>query len=227
MPKGNVIAIIPARGGSKGVYKKNIKYVKGKPLIAYTIDIAKKSELIDEIFVSTDDKEIAETSEKYGIEVIPRPGDLAQDDTPDLPVFKHAILYLEKKGIETDLVVNLRPTAPLRTVEDIDSAIRIMFNTKADSVRSFCEVNEHPYWMFKIINGRIKPFIPEHTISLYPRRQLLPKLYILNGAVDIMRAKCIKNDSLYGKDIRAYIMPRTRSLDIDTEEDFKILEFLL
>ena len=222
-----VIAIIPARGGSKGVYKKNIKLVKGKPLIAYTIEVAKKSELINEIFVSTDDKEIAETCNKYGVEVIPRPEDLAQDDTPDLPVFKHAILYLEKKGIETELVVNLRPTAPLRTVKDIDSAIKTMFNTKADSVRSFCDVNEHPYWMFKIINGRAIPFIPEHSISKYPRRQLLPILYILNGAVDVMRAKCIKKDSLYGKDTEAYIMPRARSIDLDTEEDFKILEFFL
>ena len=227
MSKRKVIAIIPARGGSKGVYKKNIKLVKGKPLIAYTIEVAKKSKLINEIFVSTDDKKIAETANQYGVEVIPRPEDLAQDDTPDLPVFKHAILYLEKKGIKTELIVNLRPTAPLRTVEDIDSAIKTMFNTKADSVRSFCEVNEHPYWMFKIVNGRSIPFIPEHSISKYPRRQLLPKLYILNGAVDIMRAKCVKKDLLYGKDMRAYIMPRTRSIDLDTEEDFKILEFFL
>ena len=222
-----IIAIIPARGGSKGVPKKNIRKVKGKPLIAYSIEAAKKSRFLGDFYVSTDDKEIAVVAEKYGAKIIPRPKEYAQDDTPDLPVFTHALAWLEKKGIKADALINLRPTAPLRTGEDIDNAIAILKKTNADSVRSFCEVSEHPYWMFRVEGDKAVAFDEKRPISKYPRRQLLPKLYILNGAVDIMTAKNLKKGDLYGKDMRAYVMPREKSVDLDTEEDFKELERLL
>ena len=179
-----IVAIIPARGGSKGVYRKNIKIVKGKPLIVYTIEAAKKSKLLDLIFVSTEDQEISDIVRKYNVEVIPRPSELAQDDTLDLPVFKHAVEYLEEKGIKPKIIVILRPTSPLRKVEDINNSIKILLNTKSDSIRSFCEVHEHPFWMYRIINDNPTPFCPKHTVKQYPRRQLLPKLHGLNGSVD-------------------------------------------
>ena len=144
-----------------------------------------------------------------------------------MPVFKHALLYLEKRSIIPDIIVNLRPTAPLRESEDIDNAINILLETNADSVRSFCKIHEHPYWMYKIEEGRAITFMPENFIKQYPRRQLLPKLYILNGAVEVMKAECIMKNSLYGEDMRAYIMPRSKSIDLDTEEDFKRLELFI
>ncbi|MFC1729981.1 cytidylyltransferase domain-containing protein [candidate division KSB1 bacterium] len=228
----SVIAVIPARGGSKGIPKKNIVPVAGKPLIAYTIETAKKSKLIQRIIVSTDSKEIADIAKKYGAEVpFMRPKEFAKDDTPDLPVFRHSIGWLEKNGEKPDIIVNLRPTTPLRTSEDIDNAVEIVIKEDCDSVRSFFKADRHPYWMYKIEGekngGKAKPFTGKDPIKHYPRRQLLPPLYNLNACVDVMTAKNIKKGSLYGKDMRAYIMPAERSLDIDDKKDLKMFEMML
>jgi len=222
------IAIIPARGGSKGAPRKNIRPLAGKPLIAYSIEVAKQSKYIDKIFVSTEDKEIAKLAEKYGAEVITRPSELARDDTPDLPVFQHAIRTLkENENYLPEIVVNLRPTCPLRSVNDVDNAIKKILEQDCDSVRSVKEVTQHPYWMFEVKKDDLKNFIKDIDFNKYYQRQLLPNLYIVNGAVDVMKTDIIINkNELYGKNIKCIIMPQERSIDIDTELDLKIAEII-
>jgi len=224
-----ILAIIPARGGSKGIPRKNIQIVAGKPLIFYTIEKALQSKYIDRTVVSTDDNEIAEIAKKYGAEVLIRPKELALDDTPDLPVFQHAIKYLrEKENYCSDLVINLRPTCPLRSVADIDNAIEKMLKNNCDSVRTITEVKHHPYWTSKIEGDHILPFLENCDVSKYYRRQLLPDAYITNGAADVLKSDIImNNNNLYGEDIRGIIIPAERSVDIDTEFDLKLVEVLL
>jgi len=220
-----VLAIIPARGGSKGVPRKNIRQLAGKPLIAYTIEQALKSKYINRLVVSTDDAEITEVSKQYGTEVIRRPDELARDDTPSLPVFQHAIQHLEEKeGYYTDLVVILQPTSPLREVEDIDGAIDKLLTVSCDSVVSVCEL-EHPlHWMYTLDGDRLKPIITGKV----SRRQDATKVYQLNGAVYVTRRDVIiRQNKLMGDGTRAYIMPWERSVDIDTEIDFKLAELLM
>jgi len=145
--KKNILAVITARGGSKGIPRKNIKKLGGKPLIIYTIDSVKKSTLITDVIVSTDDEEIASVCREHGVEVpFVRPKELAQDDTPHLPVMQHAIDFMEKKNNMTyDIAVIFQPTSPFRTVDDIDGTIKKLIDTNADSAVSLCEWNEaHP-----------------------------------------------------------------------------------
>ena len=141
-----ICAIIPARGGSKGIPRKNIQLVAGKPLIAYSIEKALQSKHINRVLVSTDDNEIAHVANTYGAEVLMRPKQLAQDDTPDLPVIQHILQELKKhENYVPEYVVHIRPTCPLRSVSDIDSAIENIINIPCDSVRTISEVKHHPY----------------------------------------------------------------------------------
>ena len=224
-----IIAVIPARGGSKGIPKKNITLLNKKPLIAYSIDTAFKSKYIQRVIVSTDDKEIAKIAEKNGAEIINRPKELAQDKTPDLPVFQHIIKTLkENEKYKPEIIINLRPTCPLRSVEDIDKSVKKILDTNCDSVRTITKAKHHPYWMGKLINDKLKPFIDDIDVQKYYQRQLLPDAYIINGGVDVMKAEIIeKEKSLYGKDIRAVFMPEERSIDIDTNLDIYIAETIL
>lgn len=224
-----ILAIIPARGGSKGIHKKNITPINGKPLIFYTIEKALQSKYINRAVVSTDDNEIAETAKKYGADVLIRPKELALDDTPDLPVFQHALKELRKtEEYCSDLVIHLRPTCPLRIVDDIDNAIEKMLKTNCDSVRTITEVKDHPYWTSKVEGDRLSPFLENCNVSKYYRRQLLPDAYITNGAADVLKPNIIMNkNNLYGEDIRGIIIPAERSVDIDTEFDLKLVEILL
>ena len=225
-----VVAIIPARGGSKGVPRKNIKLLAGKPLIAYTIETALNSKLLDRIIVSTDDREIAEIARSYGAEVpFIRPKELAEDDVPDLPVFQHALRYLEEnENWQADIAVNLRPTAPFRTSKHIDDAIRKLIETGADSVRTVCEVEHHPYWMKTLEGDKAIPLIPGKTEDIFYQRQLLPPVYRLNGVVDVMRRKFIMEENmLFGPDTRVLIIDSIRSFDIHTPFDFFIAELII
>ena len=156
-----IIAIIPARGGSKGVPRKNIKLLNGKPLISYSIRAALKSKFIDRVIVSTDDKEIAEIAKRYKAEVpYLRPAELAQDTSPTLPVLQHAVKYLEEKeNYKTDLIVLLQPTTPLILASDIDSAIKQLIKTKTNSCVSICEISERPEWMYIFKGNKIKQFL--------------------------------------------------------------------
>jgi len=222
-----ILSIIPARGGSKGVTKKNIRLMAGKPLIFYSIEAGLKSEYIDRVVVTTENIEISKIAERYGAEVIKRPEKLAKDDTPSPPVYKHAIRFLEKnKQYKPDIIVVLQPPTPLRTVEDIDSCIRKLIKEKCDSVITLRKV-EHPvHWMVKIDkNGKVYKYFELNEIK---RRQDAADVYMPNGAVfvtwyDIFMKYC----TMRGPDTRAIIMPQERSIDIDTELDFFIAEKLM
>lgn len=223
----NIIAIIPARGGSKGIPKKNIRILHGKPLIAWTIETALSTSCLKRVIVSTDDEEIAEVAKKYEADVpFLRPKEYAQDDTTDMPVYEHTLHWLEEnERYIPDIVVWLRPTAPLRISEDIENAVDILIKAGTDWVRSVCEVNHHPYWMYRLENGRMEPFIEGISIGKYIRRQLLPPAYKINGVVDVAwRSTILGKKLLYAGNMQAYVMPVERSVDVDTEMDFVFLE---
>jgi CMP-N,N'-diacetyllegionaminic acid synthase len=225
-----IIAIIPSRGGSKGVPRKNIRQLAGKPLIAWTIETAKACSSLRRVIVSTDDLEIAEIAQRYGAEVpFIRPAELARDDTPDLPVYQHALSCLaEHNDYRPDIVVWLRPTAPLRTVQDIEAAIQLLIETGADCVRSVCLVKHHPYWMKRLEGDRLVSLVNGADESKYYRRQLLPPVYRLNGAVDVAwRETVVEKNLLYGGNMRGYVMPAERSIDLDSELDFAVAGLLL
>lgn len=228
MRKPNILAIIPARGGSKGIPRKNIKKLKGKPLLYYTIKEAKKSKFLSKIVVSTDDEEIARISRKYRVTVIRRPQKLAQDTTPGEQVFKHAITYLEKnKGFHTDIVVILQPTSPFRKVDDIENSIKKFLKINCNTVVTVCEVSHPPYWMYRI-KGNDKLVKLMKTKKAIKRRQESPTFYQLNGAVYVTGAKTImKNQNILKGDVRAYIMPYERSLELDNMFDFKLAKLLI
>lgn len=225
-----ILAIIPARGGSKGVPKKNIRKLAGKPLICWTIETAKKTHCLGRIVVSTDDMKIADIAKGCGADVpFMRPAELAADDTTDMPVYLHTLQWLEKNQFyKPDIIVWLRPTAPLRTNIDIEHAVDKLIKTKADWVRSVCEVEHHPYWMFHAEGDRLQPFIEGIDIRNYIQRQLLPPAYRLNGAVDVAwRETLVEKNLLYSGNVCPYIMPTERSIDIDTELDFSIAEVMM
>ncbi len=226
--KTHTLAVIPARSGSKGVAGKNIRLLLSKPLIVYTIEAAQRAKTIDKIIISTDDKEIARVCGRHGAEVpFMRPKPLARGNTPMLPVLQHAVKYLkEKQSYKADIVVLLQPTSPLRKSHHIDMAVRKLLNTKADSAVTFCEAAPSPYWFSKIVRGRVVPFLPSG--DKYTRRQDLPKLYEMNGAVYATRYDCLmRQRRILGKDTRPILMSREESINIDTELDLKIAEALL
>ena len=225
--KPKIIAIIPARGSSKGLPRKNVRLLNNKPLIYYTIREALGSKSLDRIIVSTEDKEITELAKAYGAEVIARPVDLAQDDTPSLPVFQHAIQHLEEvEHYHPEVIVILQPTSPLRIAEDIDGVIEKFLQTDCDSVVSVCEVECPPQWMYTLKGDRLQPVIKEEKKTF--RRQDVPEVYRLNGTVYVTHRDVImKQNTVMGNDTRAYIMPLERSIDIDTETDFKLAEVLM
>jgi CMP-N-acetylneuraminic acid synthetase len=228
--KHEILAIIPARGGSKGVPRKNIREIAGKPLIAWTIETALSCDRLDRVIVSTEDEEIAKIANQYGAEIpFLRPLDIAQDDTPDLPVYQHALSWLnEHEKYCPDIIVWLRPTVPLRVAEDIEGAIGLLTETKADCVRTVCEAEHHPYWMKQLNGDRLLPFLKEIKVEKYYRRQLLPPVYRLNGAVDVTwRERVMENGLLYSGDVRGYVMPGERSIDLDNELDFLFADLLI
>lgn len=219
-----VLAIIPARGGSKGVPKKNIRNLNGKPLIAWTIEEAKKSQYIDKLIVSSDDDEIMKVSREWGAEVpFKRPFELSQDDTPGINPVLHAIKYFP----DYEYIVLLQPTSPLRLVVDIDNALEKCIEHNSESTVSVAPTTTTPYWMYKIgKNGYLKSVISDGN---YPfQRQQAPILYELNGAVYVSTIESIKrNKSFLLDNTIPYVMPRKRSIDIDTIDDFDYCEFLL
>ncbi len=222
----SILGIIPARGGSKKLPKKNIRPLMGKPLIYYTITEAKKSNYLDRIIVSTEDRKIAQIARGYGVEVITRPQELAQDDTPALPVYQHAIRFLEEKErYSPDIIVVLQPTSPLRLAVDIDGAIEQFLKTEDYPVVSVCEVTHPPQWMYTLRKGILVPVLKGEIPA---RRQDALTVYQLNGAVYVIpRDTVMKQNSVLGKTTRAYLMPAERSIDIDTEIDFKLAELII
>lgn len=224
-----IVSIIPARGGSKGVPRKNIRLLNGKPLISYAIAPSLGSKLVDYTFVVTDDKEIAAIANRLGSEVIPEPPELAQDNIPDLPVLQFAIKYLEsEKKIFPNLIVFLRPTQPLRTTTDIDRCIKKAIETTAGSVHTVHLVREHPYWM-NTLEGEdlLNEFVPGGWN--YQQRQALPTVYKSNGLVDVMTRDLImiENKKRCPNNQRAVIVEADCGVDIDSEFDLTLAEHLL
>lgn len=224
-----ILAVITARGGSKGIPGKNIKPLGGKPLLAYSIDAAKKSKLITHTIVSTDAPEIAKVAKKFGGEVpFLRPKELAEDKMPHLPVMRHAIEFMEKKlGVTFDFVVILHPTSPFRTTYDIDETLRKLIESRADSAVSLVDVgNDHPVKAKKLVGDRVLPYcIPEPEGT---RRQDFPPAYRRSGAVYAMRRDLLmKDDRLYGDNIIGHVVPAERSVDIDTPFEWFRAEWML
>lgn len=221
-----ILSIIPARGGSKGIPQKNIKVLDGMPLITYSIKSALNSRYIDKIVVSTEDVEIKDISEHFGAEIISRPTELADDDSKTIDVILHALNYLKSEDYNPKLVVLLQPTSPLRTSNDIDSAIEIFLKNDCDSVVSVCEFDHSPYWALKEENNFLTPVFGQEYLR--KRRQELPRAYIPNGAIFISSpCKIRKYESFYCPKTLPYIMPLDRSVDIDSILDFKLAELIL
>jgi len=227
-----ILAVIPARGGSKGIPKKNIKLLGGKPLIVWSIEAAKKSRFIDRVIVSTDNEEIAEVARNVGAEVpFMRPAEISQDLTPDTPVFEHALLWLkEHDNFVPEFIVHLRPTGPLHTPEEIDEAIEMLAaNPEADSVRSVEEPPKPPFKMWEPQGDYIKPFAYLHGMKDFHTmpRQMLPKVYQTTADIGIMRLRTVlEKKSVIGDRVIPYFLKRP-TIDIDHPIDFEIAEILL
>jgi CMP-N-acetylneuraminic acid synthetase len=222
-----LLGLIPARGGSKGLPRKNLRPLCGKPLIAWTIEQALKSKYLDKVVVSTDDTEIAEMSKKYGAEVpFMRPKELATDEAKSVDVILHAIKFFESNNQHFDTIVLLQPTSPLRATENIDKAIETFFENNCESLVSVSEAPHSLFWSFEIKNGYLEPFLGKDFLN--KRRQDLPKLYLPNGAIYISTKETIeKYISFFTDSTYPYIMPPERSIDVDTELDFRIAELLI
>lgn len=225
-----ILAIIPARGGSKGVPRKNIRNLGDKPLIAHSILEAKKSKYIDLLAVSTEDEEISRVSKEYGCKVIPRPQELAGDSAPISKGLIDAVEQAKKEGFETDIIILLQPTTPFRKVEDIDKAIELFDKEQADSVVSVCEAPNkfNPHWVRKIKDGLLEPYLEEDKAHPHLMRQELPKVYWRNGQIYIVKKDILfSTQNLYGKTCVPYIMPRGNHVNIDEENDFLLAELLI
>lgn len=229
MAKPRILGVITARGGSKGIPGKNIKELGGKPLIVYTIEAAKSSNLITHLIVSTDDEATAEIARAAGAEVpFIRPAELAQDDTPHVPVMQHALVYMERElGEPFDYTVVLQPTSPFRTPDDIDVTLQKLIDTGADSAVTLVEVpsSEHPIKLKKLEEGRVVPYAIEEVEGT--RRQDLPSVYKRSGAVYAMTRDLIMGGRLYGEHVVGVIVPRERSIDIDYAFDWIKAEHML
>lgn len=229
-----ILAIIPARGGSKGIPLKNIRNFAGLPLLAHSIKTAKESKLINRVIVSTDSPEIAKIATKFGAEIpFLRPAKYARDDSLDLPVFLHALKWLKKnENYVPDIVVHLRPTSPIRSMSKVDSAIKLLINNKkADSVRGVIKSKQNPYKMWLINKtGFMKPVVEinKYKEAYNMPRQKLPETYWQTGYVDVIYTKTIvEKKSMSGAKIIPFLLDSNDWVDIDTLEDWKNAEKLI
>jgi CMP-N,N'-diacetyllegionaminic acid synthase len=231
-----IMAVIPARGGSKGVPRKNIANLGGKPLIAYTIEVAKKSQLIDAAIVSTDDAEIAEVAGKHGADVpFLRPAELARDDSPDIGFLRHALEWVEAhRGWHPEILVILQPTMPFRRVEDVDGALRFMIEQDCDSVRTLAmPTHVTPYKMWFLDDPEKGIISPVLKTDYFDRlgtdvpRQMLKPCYWQPGVVMATRSEFVKKGKVFGPDLRGYVVDIRTAHDIDEPEDLEYAEFLM
>ncbi|HSF83907.1 MAG TPA: acylneuraminate cytidylyltransferase family protein [Anaerolineales bacterium] len=228
-----VLAIIPARGGSKTIPRKNILNFAGHPLIAYSIAAGLASKRVNRVILSTDDQEIAAVAQRYGAEIpFLRPQELAQDATPDLPVFQHALAWLaENQAYQPDIVVQLRPTSPFRRVWYIDNAVqRLLEQPQADAVRTVCVPFQNPFKMWHIgADGFMQPIMhTDHPEPYNLPRQALPEIYWQTGYVDAARADTIlSKNSMTGDRILPLIIDASEWVDIDSPDDWRRAERLL
>jgi CMP-N,N'-diacetyllegionaminic acid synthase len=221
------LAIIPARGGSKGIPNKNIMNICGKPLIAYTIEAGKKSKYIDEIMVSTDSEAIKEISEQYGAKVpFLRPEQLSDDSAKSIDVVIHAMDFYKNNNINFDYVVLLQPTSPLRTCEHLDKSIEKLIESNRSSLVSVREADENPVIMRTIQDEKLREVISFSGSNL--RRQDLPTFYIFNGALYINSYEMLVNEKRFvDENTIPYVMDKETSVDIDTMLDAKLVEVII
>lgn len=228
MSQQQVLGLIPARAGSKGIPGKNLKVFCGQPLISHAIQAARQSERIDRVVVSTDSEEIAAVARTCGAEVpFLRPRDLAEDDTPMLPVIEHAVHALERDGWAADIIVLLQPTSPLRRPEHIDRAVAMLLETRPDSVVSVTKVppTHSPDYVMKIVDGRLEPFLPEGLEVT--RRQDARTAYERDGTVYAFWRETLRQyDSIYGKNCRPLEIPAGESIALDSPGDWAYAEYL-
>lgn len=229
--KKNILAIIPARRGSKGVKHKNRKLLAAKPLIRYTIDAAKKSKFITRIILSSDDRKIINYCKSFGIEVpFFRPATLSGDNVPMSAVIMHAVNFLwSRDKYMPDYIILLQPTSPLRKARQIEEALKLLLKSGADSVVSVVEVphNFNPYSVMKLKGGILKPFLPcGENMNL---RQKKPRFFARNGpAILAFKSSCLlKDKTIFGKKTIPYFMKKEDSIDIDDYFDFEIAERLI
>jgi CMP-N,N'-diacetyllegionaminic acid synthase len=228
-----VLGLIPARGGSKGIPGKNVRLLGGKPLLAWTAEAALASRRLSRVVLSTDDEEIAETGRRCGLEIpFLRPAELACDDTPTLPVVRHALEVLEQAGDRFDAVCLLQPTSPFRRAEDIEGCIALLEERGLDAVVSVLPVppEHNPHWVYfedgagllRLATGEEQPI---------PRRQELPPAFHRDGSVYVTRRDVVMSGgegSLYGRRLGGYVMPDAgRSVNLDTPADWERAERLL
>jgi len=224
-----VAAVIPARAGSKGISHKNLRDLAGKPLIAWTIEAVLACMNIDRVIVSTDSQEIANVACHYGAEVpFIRPAELARDETPSISTVVHAVEWVEKnEGYWADCVMCLQPTSPLCATQDIQGTLDLLNIQDAEGVVSVTASEAHPYWMKQLDHeGRLTDFLPPP--SSVHRRQDLPQLYSLNGAIYMAKRDIlVDRRTWYTPRTFGYIMPTDRSLDINTPWDLYLAELIL
>ena len=223
------LGVITARGKSKSIPKKNIKKLAGEPLIAYTIKAAKGSKYLDYFLVSTDDREIAEISKRYGTSIpFMRPKKLATSKAKSVPVVIHALDWLKaNKKKEYDYAMILQPTSPFRTAKDIDECIKKIVDTKADSVMSMVKLSDFSLpKLKKIKDDKILPWVKEEGKRSAMKHEI-PEVYKRNTAIYLTKTSVIRKEDLFGRISRPYIMPPERSIDINTPFDFTVADLLM
>ena len=226
---GNIVAIIPARSGSKGIPNKNIKLLAGKPLLAHSIAVARLTDGIDRVIVSTDSKHYANIAREYGAEVpFLRPAEISGDSSMDYEMIKHLLDWMQNnEGYQPEYLVHLRPTTPLRKAADIEAAVECMKRAHyASALRSVHEMSESAYKTFEIEDGYLRCVCSGSTdVEAANRpRQTYAKTYHANGYVDVIRtAYVIENNKLHGDHVVAFVTPHV--IEVDTADDFDYLEY--
>ena len=220
----STICTVCARGGSVGVPRKNIRDLHGKPLIAWTIEEALATPSIDAVYVSTDDDEIARIAEEFGA-IVPfrRPAELATSSAAKVPVIQHLVEHVESLGVEVNRIVDLDPTSPLRSVEDIETAISLL-DDATDAVITAYPSDKNPY--FNMVERKDDDFVGLVVPSAAVSRQSAPKVYAMNASIYVWHRETLTK-GLWGGRTRLYEMPHERSVDIDSELDFKLVELLM
>ncbi|MCA8961728.1 MAG: acylneuraminate cytidylyltransferase family protein [Planctomycetes bacterium] len=219
------LGLVLARGGSEGLPGKNLRSLHGVPLVGRAIETLRSAAVIDRVVLSTDDPEIARVGEAHGAEVIARPAELARADSPSIDALEHAVRTLRVAGERADWVVLVQATCPATQPEDLEHAVELFGRTHASHLVSVTEVEEHPHWMLTIDRDLARFLVgPEQRAT---RRQDLPTVYRLNGAIYIYRVDLLLSGRATEGDTAAYVMPRERSFDIDTEEDWREAEAAL
>jgi CMP-N-acetylneuraminic acid synthetase len=227
-----VLGVIPARGGSKSIPRKNLADVSGRPLLSFIIEAALGAEELDRVVVSTEDEEIAEVAKEWGAEVpFVRPLDLAADEIGLVPVVRHALEEMDRIGFVADLVVSLQPTSPFLESQDIDLAVEKLDETGADSVASVLPIDhEHPFWAKRLEGDRVLP-VNEYTNESFLQRQDLPPAYIFDGAIFVRRRRLLEEwsgrDFGMGNDVRAVVLDAWKSLHIDDPVHLEVVRAVM